>query len=263
MTTALIDADILLYSIGFSIDKTYYKVGRKKCKYKKDAKKWCDIHGIDYNEIIKHHEAGDLDEGIKTIDETIEGILDATSSSKGRLFLTGKNNFRYDVATTVPYKGNRDRDHKPHHMQALREYMIEEWKAEETEGIEADDALGINQTEDTIICTIDKDLMMIPGWNYNWNKREFTEVSEREAWIHFYRQMLTGDRADNIVSIYPDTPTNARQLSHLLSYFDNEREMKCYVGGRYAQHFDDPEARMLENGKLLWIMRKENDYYEL
>jgi hypothetical protein len=41
------------------------------------------------------------------------------------------------------------------------------------EEIEADDVLGIMSTMEPgkwVICTIDKDLKQIEGWQYNWNK---------------------------------------------------------------------------------------------
>ena len=46
-----------------------------------------------------------------------------------RVYLTGKGNFRNDIAVTAPYKGNRKDKEKPAHLQAIREYLIEEWNA--------------------------------------------------------------------------------------------------------------------------------------
>ena len=43
------------------------------------------------------------------------------------MFLTGKNNFRYEIAVTVPYKGNRVDKPKPKHLAFLRNYLVKEW----------------------------------------------------------------------------------------------------------------------------------------
>ena len=38
-----------------------------------------------------------------------------------RVYLTGKGNFRNDIAVTAPYKGNRKDKEKPVHLEAIRE----------------------------------------------------------------------------------------------------------------------------------------------
>ena len=70
----------------------------------------------------------------------------------------------------------------------MNEYLVKEYKAEVCDGQEADDALGINQTDQTIICTIDKDLLMIPGQHYNFVKEEFKTVTYLDGLKHFYMQ---------------------------------------------------------------------------
>jgi hypothetical protein len=53
-----------------------------------------------------------------------------------RVYLTGKGNFRNDVAVTAPYKGNRKDKEKPVHLEAIRKYLIEDWNAVVSEGEE-------------------------------------------------------------------------------------------------------------------------------
>jgi hypothetical protein len=69
-----------------------------------------------------------------------------------------------------------------------------------TDGFEADDALALAQTEDTIICSIDKDLLMVPGRHYNWRKEEFTDVTYESGVKWFCTQLLQGDwSTDSII----------------------------------------------------------------
>ena len=126
----------------------------------------------------------------------MDEIIADTGVSEYLLFLSGGENFR---KTLYPlYKANRADKPRPRALQTVREYLVLDWNAKITDGIEADDALGIAQTEETIICSIDKDLLMIPGKHYNFVKKEFYEVSPTEALRVFYKQLLLGDRSDNV-----------------------------------------------------------------
>jgi len=165
--TALIDADIMLYRAAWK------------------------------------HEGDDIEYAHETIDNMFEHIFHVTKCSSYIGFLTGKNNFRKNIAKTKPYKGNRKDMVIPEHLDALKEYLVETWGCEVVNGLEADDALGICQTQmdDTIICSIDKDLLQIVGLHYNWNNNSVTNVSEDDAWHKLYQQTLSGDSTDNIVGI--------------------------------------------------------------
>ena len=118
-------------------------------------------------------------------------------------------------------------------------------------GQEADDALGIAQTEDTIICSIDKDLLMIPGRHYNFVKDEFQEVTNDSGMRHFYMQCLTGDRSDNIKGIEQIGPKKAEKI---LTGCITEQELFNAVREAYSN-----DAEFLMNGRVLWIRRKENE----
>ena len=130
-------------------------------------------------------------------EDLIDNILVNTEATEYRLFLSGKNNFRYTIYPE--YKAHRPKE-KPFWLEKCRQYLIATFNAEVVDGQEADDALGIAQTEDTIICSIDKDLLMIPGRHYNFVKDEFQEVTNDSGMRHFYMQCLTGDRSDKVLN---------------------------------------------------------------
>ena len=97
------------------------------------------------------------------------------------MHLTGKNNFRYQIATTVPYKGNRVDKPKPKHLAFLRNYLVKEWGASISEGEEADDTIAIEATklgDNCVIVSLDKDLDQIVGWHYNF------VTDEIKAFLH-------------------------------------------------------------------------------
>jgi hypothetical protein len=94
------------------------------------------------------------------------------------IYLSGKNNFRYDIATVKPYKGNRKDLEKPVHWDNVKWFLISRYNAIIVDGMEADDALAIHQYKayydndmsfnTTVICTRDKDLRQVMGWHYGW-----------------------------------------------------------------------------------------------
>jgi len=194
------------------------------------------------------------------IDDTLQLIYEAVSleGNKGTIYLTGSNNFRKQL--DPEYKANRRDKPKPKWLQYCREYLISKWNAEVTEGCEADDAMGCNQTVDTIICSLDKDMLMIPGRHYNWVKQEFRTVNELEALQSFWQSALIGDVSDNIKGIYGVGPVKAkRALDGLETHED------CFEAVR--RMYDD-DSRLLMNLDLLWIQRRQgkmwsNEFPEL
>lgn len=180
MRHALVDADILIYRIGFATNT----------------------------------ESEDV--AIRTMAGFLEDLLmvELPSVSTWELFLTGSSNFRNDIAKTAKYKGNRTAD-KPVHYHTLRTYLSLSWLAEMSEGIEADDMLAIRATElgdDSIIVSLDKDLDQVKGWHYNFVKRSLYYISEEEGLLNFYKQFLTGDTVDNIKGVHGIGPKKAQAL---------------------------------------------------
>lgn len=98
------------------------------------------------------------------------------------MFLSGKTNFRTEIAKKKGYKANRDPDAKPYHIDNARAYLKGRWNSYESVGCEADDLLCIAQMEafgenleratqdeaTTVIVTRDKDLRQCIGWHYGW-----------------------------------------------------------------------------------------------
>lgn len=220
---ALIDADIVCYRIGFSSQEVNEKIA---------VARTADF----MEELVMKPWVGDY-----------QG------------FLTGSNNFRKEIAKTVPYKGNRTQD-KPIHYDLIREYLVSAWGCIVVENQEADDAIGIaayefKDPEEFIIMSIDKDLDMLRGWHYNFIKDDKYLVDEYQAIRNFYKQILTGDRVDNIVGLKGIGPKKADKI---LQDCLNEKALYQAVLDAY----DGDKDRVLENGQLLWIRRKEGELWQ-
>ena len=173
------------------------------------------------------------------------------------MHLTGKNNFRYEIATTVPYKGNRVDKPKPKHLAFLRDYLVKEWGASISEGEEADDTIAIEATklgDDCVIVSLDKDLDQISGWHYNFVKHLSYYIKPEEGLVKLYTQMLTGDAADNIKGLFRIGPVKAAKIIG-----DTTNELELY--NKVLEAYEGDAERVLENAQLLFLRRYEGQIW--
>jgi DNA polymerase-1 len=206
------------------------------------------------------------------LDELIGHIIEEVdpwgTTNYRKFFLTGKGNFRNDIAKTAVYKGNRKDTEKPPHFSALREHLIFKYDALVTEGCEADDAIGIHANyygyNRVVIVSIDKDFEQIPTTIFNPMHWTWKTVDSWEATKNFYKQILMGDRVDNIIGIYGIGPKKAEKL---LEGCDSEKALYNACVWAYADSIQDlnevdPAERVLENARLLWIRRYPGEMWE-
>lgn len=253
MRTALIDADMVRYTLGFACQRT-----------EDDG---TITTADDYS--WKH-----------SIDIFISSVMKNSKSQACKLYLTGKGNFRETVAKKKPYKGTR-KSEKPVLYEAISTYLVDEWAAEVIEGMEADDALAINQTDSTIICSNDKDLRMVAGWHYSWpvgdrigerlpyfvdtlgsitaTLKEDGKIKKVEATglRMFYYQLLIGDSVDNIPGCPKVGPVKAYEALYTL---DTEMEMYNLCLSMYQEKYpENALEELLEQAHLLWMVDTLDD----
>lgn len=198
------------------------------------------------------------------VDDLMEYILDKglelpfPSEDDFQVYLTGQNNFRFDVAKSYEYKGNRKVSDKPVYLSLAREYLTSKYGAITSYGEEADDLLAKHAASldyNCVIASVDKDMMQIPCWHFNFTKNEWKHVNPYEGLKFFYTQILTGDTADNIVGLYRVGPKKAEAM---LQGCTTEEEMWEAVVKAYGEDVE----RVLENARLLWLRRYDNQMWE-
>lgn len=194
-------------------------------------------------------ETEDVEIAILRADKLMRDIVENTQADSYVASLTGADNFRKQI--NPQYKANRKDKVPPQHLTAVQQFLMSEWKAEPTYGFEADDMLGMLQTPETVVCSIDKDLLQIPGKHYNFVKGEFYEVSELDGLRFFYKQALIGDKADNIFGVDKIGPVKAGKL---LDHLTDEKDMYNTV----CKMYNDPD-RLEMNLDCLWIWRNEDE----
>lgn len=127
--------------------------------------------------------------------------------------------------------------------------------------MEADDAMGIEQwrhaDKSTIIVSTDKDMMMIPGWHYNWVKDEVHCRTLHEANTFFWWQMLVGDPVDNIQGIKGIGKAKADKI--VAECGGDLGKLRERVEQEYQKQYGSEwMSIMREIGMLLWIKREED-----
>ena len=183
----LIDADVVAYYSSFGLDDTGFAAAATKC------------------------------------DIRMQQIIDECQAEKYRAFLSGHRNFRNAVASLQRYKGNRYDEHgeritpQPEWLHEVRNYLVTNWGAVISDGEEADDVLSYTQADNimkygkdySVISTVDKDLLINPGWHHNMSSGYLQEVDHDGSLFldpkgkvrgtgmrFFFAQMLMGDSAD-------------------------------------------------------------------
>lgn len=175
-----------------------------------------------------------------------------------KVYLTGKGNFRHDIAKSHEYKGNRKEATKPIHLYHVRQYLIDNHNAIVSEGEEADDLIAIEATrlgKNTTVASIDKDMLQIPCKHFNFGRNEWKTVDEWQGLRFFYSQILMGDAADNIIGLYKVGPVKADKMLQG-SKTEEDLYKKC------VDAYDGDVDRVIENARLLWLRREEEELWQ-
>lgn len=240
---ALIDADILLWEIGYGSETGWSAIVQDRMA----------LPNFEYvNQLL---------------DERVNKIMEDTKADDMEFFFSLGYSFRYDIAKTKPYKGHRKLE-KPWHYDNLYAYILSNYKCRLLHNMEADDILAIELTKDpknNIICSRDKDLKQVPGWHYSWELGRQPQFGPEYVsnpgylkyengkltgigYAFFAAQMLMGDVADNIPGIERVGPKRAYDL---LKDIKELSEYEKIIIDTY-----NDEQYLLEQGQLLWICRR-------
>jgi hypothetical protein len=274
----LIDGDVVLYVIGFASQQSNYISHGEEFSNKKDLNMFLAYNNHNKDDYEVHIIPDPAPIVLNSVDKYIENIVSETGGTP-TIFLSGPNNFRKEIYPL--YKENRKNFVRPINYDLIREHLITRHGAVVTDGMEADDAMGIWQWMDwvggtgelnTVICTIDKDLNMIPGKHYNFVTGEMFTVSEGEATYNFYKQLLTGDSTDNIKGI---PGVGEKTAIKILASCASDEHYKKAVYNAYVNYItkeckectkEQVHKRAMSeislNGKLLWILREPDETYE-
>ena len=154
-----------------------------------------------------------------TFDLALKAVMRDTNSCKGYVAVKGKGNFRYEL--TDDYKATRSKQEMDPKVKERLDNLYEYcWSTNcvASDNCEADDMVSIWATEaeeageSFVIAHVDKDIDMVPGWHFNFNKNTLYEVDDEKGHYLLCKQLLTGDASDNIQGIKGVGPKTAEKL---------------------------------------------------
>lgn len=268
--TPLIDGDLIRYETGFG--------GQMKNEHGEPV-----VREFDFVANLLDRRINMICESVEATEPPLIYLTSDTYTWKEYQKVTGtdeeiKPNFRESLAKTRPYKGTRKGD-KPYHFKNITSHLIHNYNVKVANGIEADDLLAIDHTlspTDTVICSRDKDLKMVPGKHFGWGVGQIPGFGYRTidevgflnkpakskltggGFKFFCAQMLMGDSVDNIPGLPKSGPVAAYEL---LNELDSVTSLTEAVAEAYRKYFDRTEQEgwleyFNEQASLLWICRE-------
>lgn len=276
---ALIDADILVYEVGSAGQYKDEKTGELVMS---DFDAMTDY----FQEKVKQIEAEVWATESSVLylggGETLLKSINKQNRREGIPEVEFVRNFRYDLAKSKPYKGNRKAP-KPLHYDNLRQWIVSNYQCKVALGCEVDDLLCSDLYKshlagqlDCVACSRDKDLKMVPGMHFGWEcgrqpqfgPKRVTELgtinitnSRRKVFgdggLFFYAQMLIGDGVDNIAGCRGCGPVAAYET---LAGADTLEKAFQAVVNKYTETYGESwKEKFTESANLLWIVREFNE----
>ena len=248
-TRVVVDADSLLYRCGFAAEQ----------------------------EPVSH--------ACHNLKQQIASIKEVLACDNVELYIKGKGNFRTEIAVSCTYKGTRE-NRVPTHYPALRDYIKDVHGAKEVDGMEADDICSAilyeyhSKDSSVVLAAMDKDLWNTPGWHFNYDPRKWTTeyVTVAEADYNFIRQLVTGDRSDNVPGLPRLAQSSVERLAlegvraggiaetkanRILNSLNTNQERIQEVWRLYQEYGkevewseQDVQEYFVEQGRLLWMTRR-------
>ena len=184
-------------------------------------------------------------------------IFDSLSSDNYTFYLTGRTNHRKDIYPL--YKANRAAGNRPVHLNKLYKFAETTLNFHRKERFEEDDLIVIWHNPDkTIIVSNDKDFDQVVGFHYpsgGKGKCQLRWVNQEEADLFSAKQLLTGDRVDNIPGLsekYPKRGIGDKRSTAMLTPWKGRDEAYKVILEAYTHKYgDDAEYMMMVNSYLL------------
>lgn len=216
--------------------------------------------GIDFGDDVIITQSN-FSQVLKVFERELDKIMTAMMDYDVILYFSSPENFRKKIYPD--YKGHRNR-RKPLGYKRLVNWCKDNFNTVVREGLEADDALGIDATmpkddfdyDQPIIVSPDKDMRQIPGvlWDMKGDVEEITK-EEGDRW-HLI-QALAGDPTDG----YPGCPgIGVKRAADLIDKHDFPWEAVCQAFRERGLSDDDA----LLNARLAKILQATDyDFIEL
>jgi len=209
-----------------------------------------------------------LDEALTTYNQRVQELQASTFSDDMISACYGVKNFRHDFFSDYKNTPGRHKSkaNNPFFFE-LRDALVADGQMVPADGMEADDLVRIWSEEQkalgnvTVVASVDKDLQCIPGAHYLIHRNTLIHVTEEDADVHYWTQILTGDGVDNIRGLRGIGPKKAALI---LKGAKNSEERKQRVLDAYFEaHGSNWKIEVTHTGTLIHIMRTPTDMFNV
>ncbi len=284
MTKLIFDYDWVVFKASCAVENRFVNVLNKKTNETLIFKNRTEIYGdwrkknggwlaeqdgltIDDLEITDDREVEDLSHAIQIAKTIIKDVIEKTGATEYYGYVSGEGNFRKDICTLLPYKGQRETQISPYHRKDVAEYLVKYHKAIPTINKEPDDAVtsdmysALKNKESVIAAINEKDYYGCDGnwWHYDLEKlvkiRGFGSLERNtkgevkgQGRIWKYFQVCSHDLSDNYAAnCFSDKKSGAVAVYNRLKDCKDDKE--AFVAMKEHFQYLYPEPKDITNWK--------------
>lgn len=265
MTIALIDGDVLCYLA--CEDRNKRKVANTTgLDATSDALADILLYEVtNEDDFTDEENEAYLNKAFIRFQQLIKEICEVNFTEDYQMAVGGIGNFRKDIYPL--YKMNRHANPAKRNpfVPLLREMAVANNLATPAHGMEADDLLRIWAEEyravgaDFVVCSIDKDLMLIEGMHWKIHHKVHFESTKDYAMRFYHEQLLMGDATDNIPGVPGVGPVKAKEL---LANCVTEKDFQDTVRQVYYTMVHQWRYALQLTGRLIYLKKTYEDEFD-
>jgi len=193
------DYDWLVFKAACAVEDRFVRVHNKKNNTELIFKNRTEVYGnwrkkdggwlakqdnltLDDIEISDDREVEELKNALHIAKTIIEDVVETLGATEYFGYVSGEGNFRKDICTLLPYKGNRENMISPLHRADVAKYLVNNHNAIYTHNEEPDDVVvkymhNAFKNKENVVCIVnEKDYMGCDGNWWNYDNRTLTKV---------------------------------------------------------------------------------------
>lgn len=284
MTRLIFDYDWVVFKSSCAVENRFVRVLNKKSNEELIFKNRTEVYGdwrkkaggwlatqegltLDDLEITDDRTAEDVSHAIQIAKTIVLGMCEKLGTDDYYGYVSGEGNFRKDICTLLPYKGNRENMLSPIYRKEVTDYLVNKHNAMLVNDKEPDDAVAtdmfsaLRNKESAIGIVNEKDYYGCDGnwWHYDLDKLVkvrgfgYLERNEKGAvkgqgrlWKYF--QVCFADNSDNYAAnCFSDKKNGEVAVYNRLKDCKNDKEAFQAMKEHFQYLY--PEPKVITNWK--------------
>lgn len=262
MIKLIFDYDWVVFKASCAVENRFVNVLNKKTNETLIFKNRTEVYGdwrkknggwlaeqdgltVDDIEITDDREVEDLSHAIQIAKTIIKDVVDKTGATEYYGYVSGEGNFRKDICTLLPYKGQRETQISPYHRKDVAEYLVKYHKAIPTINKEPDDAVtsdmysALKNKASVIAAINEKDYY---GCDGNWWHYDLEKLVKIRGFGHLERNTKGDVKGQGRLWKYFQVSSQDLSDNYSAACFSDKKNGDVAVYNRLKDCKDDKEA---------------------